>query len=363
MVTEFLAGVGLGGIAGYAARKDGQLVPVNYNQVAQFLESAKPKLMEPIKIDTSVARTDPLEYREGGILLYVHNPATPSGSVYIRLNEPDAPELDLTTLRMIKGPFYRFFIRNAAGTGTLELSVSKAFQIELAPGEIDTAIQSSTIAVPVDVQMAYIMMPVDIQAQYVTLDIDIVAQTVGNIAIDVAAQSVGSIDINLAASAITLDINIKSITGGVTFAIGSVSGTVDIKIASAQSVGVWVQAEWAALQGQHKTFVVADVNVASGGSDYSEYTIPTGKVLYITAFAGTIFATNEADRDKNQICYGIIWNQGGGTAIFAIGGNGGFGTSFPTPIKIVAGTVVRFTVCNYSGHLCTIGATAIGYEL
>lgn len=253
-------------------------------------------------------------------------------------------------------------------------------------------IVGTDIMVAVDLQGAYIMMPVDIQAQYITLEIDIVAQTVGNISIDIAAQSVTNLSVNLAASAITMDINIASITGGVTFNIGTVTGTVNVSIASiaggvtfnigsitgtvtvnvtgianidieTQSVAVKDQAEWAALTGIDKNFTASGSNLTKGQSAYGSYTVTTGKTLYICGASFSIYANLAASADLNQIGFGWLYNYTDAITLAEFGGNGGGSITFPKPIPLAAGREFRYFAIVEANHACDAVVSVWGYEV
>jgi hypothetical protein len=71
--------------------------------------------------------------------------------------------------------------------------------------------------------------PITIEAVNIeTLPVDIKAQTIATLKIDIAGQSLGAVDVNIA-SAPTLNVNISSITSGVTFNVAQ-SGTWTINI-------------------------------------------------------------------------------------------------------------------------------------
>jgi len=197
------------------------------------------------------------------------------------------------------------------------------------------------IMMPIDIQGAYIMMPVDIQAQYVTLDIDIVAQTVGNIEVDLVAATVGTLDIDITAQT-----------------IGDI--TIDVE---AQSIGMQLQPDWQTKEGNQKYFRSTAVNKATGAGAFTNYEVPVGKTLYITHFGGSCYAYTAADRDKNQILYIGLAEENSGNLRAEQGGNGGAGQTFPTPIKYVAGEILRYIVLNYANHNCTLFMTVGGYEI
>lgn len=113
------------------------------SELIDALKDNKPEFIKKITIDTSTARNRE-EVVVAGNSLFVDNPATPSSPVYIRFNEPEAPELELTRMREVSGPFYRFFITNAAGTGTLRLIVSRGYQFRFHSVEVLTSIEPET---------------------------------------------------------------------------------------------------------------------------------------------------------------------------------------------------------------------------
>lgn len=130
-----------------------------------------------------------------------------------------------------------------------------------------------------------------------------------------------------------------------------------------QEVGVFLKPDWETKEGHQVPLVGDAFDQARGGAVQKVYTVTTGKTLYITHFSGAMVATDAADGDKNQICYGYIWNKTDDKMFAYIGGNGGFTTSFPAPIKIPAGKEVRFILYNYSNHTCTCRVSAEGYEI
>ncbi|GAJ07109.1 unnamed protein product, partial [marine sediment metagenome] len=93
------------------------------------------------------------------------------------------------------------------------------------------------IMLAIDVQGAYIMMPVDIQGQ------------------------IGELNINITASEVLITIDIE-----------------------AQSVGIWLKADWSALQADDKTFNFSVEDVAWHENPFQTYGVPHGATLYITDF-------------------------------------------------------------------------------
>ncbi len=232
----------------------------------------------------------------------------------------------------------------------------------------------SDIMVPIDIQGAYIMLPVDIQAQWATLEISIVAQTVEFLTVDIAAQTIDKLDINLAASdiilsvnlaasVIILDINIKSITGGVTFNIENIEGPFNIFIGTIQTVGLYLQPDWAAKTEEQKYFCLVSVHLDPVGDDRMSYPVPGDKTLFITNFSGRAWASVAEDRELQQNIHGYIEDHTDEECLLNIGGNCGFTTNPVVPIKIPGGHTVYFWVKNASNHGMWAYITASAYEV
>ena len=213
-----------------------------------------------------------------------------------------------------------------------------------------------------------VVIPISIDAATVSLDVDIVAQTVGNLAVnlaasaitvnvDVVAQTVGNIAVNLAASAITLDINIKTsaITLNVDITATTIGNlTIDIE---AQSVGVYMQPEWASLQGIDKNLFGTKASLASGTNwGVISYTVPAGKTLYVCAFG---FAC------LNVVCsmFGFIWNNTTTTSLAIIGGTQGNGMVFNKVISVPQNNAVHLILNQLSGGVADVSGFMLGYEI
>lgn len=168
----------------------------------------------------------------------------------------------------------------------------------------------SDIMIPMDIQAAYIMMPVDIQAQYLTLDI------------------------NVKAKEVTLTIDIE-----------------------AQHVGVYLQADWSALQGYDKDIIGFYSEMAQGTLYLMlDYAVPEGKTLYICHCG-----LSNIDNSSNVQC--MIYETVDDVWKAVFGGAQGCFASFNKPLVIEAehhlyvyGTQFSTTA---SDCRCHIG----GYEL
>ena len=190
----------------------------------------------------------------------------------------------------------------------------------------------SDIMVPIDLQAAYVMMPVDIQAQYVTLDIKITAQTV-------------TLDINLKSSDITLNVDITAQT------VGNINIDID-----AQSVGIQLQPDWQSVAGNYKGVTIQGTNLAVGGYGDNDYTVPTGKTLYVWITTCRCKANAAADRNNNQMCSVVVGGIGKG-------GNGGASLVLPVPLKFTEGQTCTITFNNYANHALDYTADWRGYEI
>lgn len=232
----------------------------------------------------------------------------------------------------------------------------------------------SDIMVPIDIQGAYIMLPVDIQAQYATLEISIVAQTVEYLTIDIAAQSIGYLAVNLAASAITLninllsstiilDINIKDITAGVTFNIGNIEGPFNIFIGTIQTVGIYLQPEWAAKTGIDKNFYAGENNRGFGYELWGIYNVPGTKTLYLTGLSFALWASAATDSGTPHIGVAFLYNATTDKVLACIGGDGGNSVAFAKPIEIDGGDQLDYGAFVEENHFCDIRVATWGYEV
>lgn len=128
-----------------------------------------------------------------------------------------------------------------------------------------------------------------------------------------------------------------------------------------QSVGVHSEPEWESKAGKFKSIIVIAVNVAVGVGEFTEYTIPGGKIYYITHITGSIYGYAAADCDKEQICHYNL--QIAAVSYLYVGGNGGFSITLPTPFKAIAGQVVKSWMFNKTNHACSMYAVVGGYEI
>ena len=211
--------------------------------------------------------------------------------------------------------------------------------------------QGATIMIPFDVQGATIMMPIDIQGQTLDIKVDINAQTIGNLSVDIKAQTVGNLNVNIAASAVTMNVNI---------AASAVTINMDIK---AQTVAVKTQGEWSPQAGQHKQMTLYKGALTFGTVARADYSVTSGKNLYITHLSFMVSAQLVASGDLMQIGNVFLQNYASSAYYAFIGGNGGGGISFPTPIKVPGDQIVRLTCIGCANHTQELYAGWEGYEI
>jgi len=116
-------------MVGYAIKPDGVIEPIDYSKLAALLAGSEKAFVKKIAIDVSEERTKQ-KYPYAGMMIFVENPTAPDVPVYIRFNRPDGEEFTLTNFRKMRGPFGSFYITNAAGTGTLNIIVTRGYQFE-----------------------------------------------------------------------------------------------------------------------------------------------------------------------------------------------------------------------------------------
>lgn len=107
-------------------------------EVIRDLRSLKPQFYWPLAVDMATARTNQEKLFEGNFISV--DRVFTAGKLYLRLNERDNPLIDLTRMKSVQGPFYRFFLTNEAGTGGIDLMISRGYAFRTDPIEaIDTA--------------------------------------------------------------------------------------------------------------------------------------------------------------------------------------------------------------------------------
>lgn len=200
---------------------------------------------------------------------------------------------------------------------------------------------------PVAFIMADIKMPVDIQAQYVTLAVDIKAQTLSQVNINIAAQTLGQLNVNIAASAITMNV--------------AVTGTANISV-TAQTVGVYLQPEWASKEGKEKGWLYSGSQKPPAGTVEGEYVVNAGKTLFITSIQASCHAYMAADGDKLHSFRAYVHDSADNFDLM-FGGVGGGSVDLGKSLRVDGGGSVYATVTNTSNHDCNLSVSWQGYEI
>lgn len=172
------------------------------------------------------------------------------------------------------------------------------------------------IMLAIDVQGAYIMMPVDIQGQ------------------------IGELNINITASEVIITIDIE-----------------------AQSVGIWLQADWQAKEGTDKRIKAEAANYAFDTAIHADYEVTEGKTFYVCALSFTATATAAADYDHFCYAEASLILVAPFTTKFLMGGLGGGAVSFSAPYAFTEGQIVRAWVNSKSNIGLDVGIVIWGFEI
>ena len=134
-----LGGV-LGGIVGWQAGRDAK-----GRNILEQVKVNKPPFYRIITLDMATARTDE-KWDEVADFIIIDNQDA-SVACEIRLNEPDFEKLDLRDYSRLQGTIWRFFITNAAGSGSIKLLLCRglAFTAEKTKAGEETLIPFYTM--------------------------------------------------------------------------------------------------------------------------------------------------------------------------------------------------------------------------
>ncbi len=213
-------------------------------------------------------------------------------------------------------PDVRVFDQVEVNIAAIAEAITLNTQITACEVTMPISLTSSLIQVPIDIQSSFVCVPCDLQAQYIDLDVKIVAQTVN----------------------------------------------VDIEI-NAQNVGVKIEAEWQSYLGNEKDQFKESGNLAWGASVSTvDYAAGEGKDLYITGIAFSIYPAVADDYDHCLRGEAVLFCSYLGNEIAPIGGEGGGGITFPTPIKIPSQKNVSVRGTNWSNVICKMHIGWWGYE-
>jgi hypothetical protein len=181
----------------------------------------------------------------------------------------------------------------------------------------------------VNIVATMLNLPISIKAAEATIPIDIKAVTVGTLSVDIVAAAIGNLLISVAA----------------------------------QSVGVYLQPEWAAKQNQDKNFLFTDVAKTWLQSTSLQYTVTTGKTLYIIGAAAGMYSSAAADYDHHLRVGLRIRDVTTSILNFDVSGESGVLADFSKPLSFASGHTVEFMAENRSNITCDLVGTAWGYEI
>ena len=113
----------IGGVIGWVIRgKGAQPEPVDVPSAIEYLRARKPKTYDVLTFDMSVARANQ-EVACVGDWMAIKN-INSTVDLEVRLNETKSDALNLSRLRTIKQLYYRLFLTNTAGAGSVQLFCS-----------------------------------------------------------------------------------------------------------------------------------------------------------------------------------------------------------------------------------------------
>ena len=113
----------IGGVIGWVIRgKGAQPEPVDVPSAIEYLRARKPKTYDVLTFDMSVARANQEVVCVGDWLAITNINSTVD--LEVRLNETEWDALNLSRLRTIKQLYYRLFLTNTAGAGSVQLFCS-----------------------------------------------------------------------------------------------------------------------------------------------------------------------------------------------------------------------------------------------
>jgi len=222
-----------------------------------------------------------------------------------------------------------------------------------------TRITGTEITLPIDiVAQTVATLAVDIQAQTLSeLKVDIAAQTLETVAVDIKAQTLTELKVDIAAQTLeTLKVDIAAQTLA-ELNINIAAQTVDVNINFVgQTTGVNPITIYSSETGNDIDLLGSQDNPANG-TTYTliDYTVPTGKTLYVTDIAVTMCpVTSQAE--LGGYVYGSLYSTAKGN-VFFMRQLGGFFVTFTKPKRFEAGDTVRIYAQQDSGVDMSGGGT------
>lgn len=126
---------------------------------------------------------------------------------------------------------------------------------------------------------------------------------------------------------------------------------------------VYSQSEWAARDGKSKNFEKCADIADFLGTVSDSYAVGATKTLFLTGCCFIVHAQAEADADKNQMGCVRLYDQTDAKDLVLLGGNGGNGVTFSTPIVIPGGHTFEYTGYNLTNHGVHVSISLWGYEV
>jgi len=123
-----------------------------------------------------------------------------------------------------------------------------------------------------------------------------------------------------------------------------------------QRVGVYLKPDWEAKEGNDKNFCAVLALAQDVWDDATEYTVPTGKTLYITDLAAAMESTQD-----NILT--TLYDETSDVTLGAISGKGGCSIVFSKPRRVPEDHVIRQRAVQNAEATVTCHITMGGYEI
>jgi len=130
-----------------------------------------------------------------------------------------------------------------------------------------------------------------------------------------------------------------------------------------QFVGMLDDPQWQSLQGNHKTkYKESGTLTWSQSFATVDYAPPAGKSLFITGMGFSIYAKVDTDYDHHLRGEAVLYCSYLGNEVAVVGGEGGGGVIFPTPIRVPATEAVSVRGTNWTNLNAVMKVAWWGYE-
>lgn len=127
--------------------------------------------------------------------------------------------------------------------------------------------------------------------------------------------------------------------------------------------GLFSLADWAAYEGRQIAKYTYNTLKSWGQYLTLNYTVTTGKTLYITDLGGTNLAGAAANADLPQMCDLLVQNSTTATVFLKVAGNGGIYIKLTPPIIIPGANNIRIELFNRANHDCNQTIFLLGFEM